>query len=68
MGDQSGLQRATVKRKCTAMSDSTGTQQPAFEAKNLNKIFVAEKPVHALVDINLTIPEGSSTCIVGTSG
>ena len=50
------------------MSDSAQTQQPAFEAKNLNKIFVAEKPVHALVDINLTIPEGSFTCIVGPSG
>lgn len=50
------------------MSDSPDTQQPAYEVQNLNKIFVAEKPVHALVDINLTIPEGSFTCIVGPSG
>lgn len=47
-------------------------QQPAvgaaYELQGINKIFVAEEPVHALVDINLTLPEGSFTCIVGPSG
>lgn len=50
------------------MSDTVNTQEAAYEVRNVNKIFVAEQPTHALVDINLTIPEGSFTCIVGPSG
>lgn len=50
------------------MNDNIDTQQPAYEVIDLNKIFVAEEPVRALVDINLTIPQGSFTCIVGPSG
>lgn len=42
--------------------------QSAYELSGVNKIFVTEEPVHALVDIDLTLPEGSFTCIVGPSG
>lgn len=50
------------------MSDARAIQEPAYEVRNLNKVFIAEQPIHALVDINLTISQGSFTCIVGPSG
>lgn len=50
------------------MSDVRAIQKPAYEVRNLNKVFIAEQPIHALVDINLTISQGSFTCIVGPSG
>lgn len=40
----------------------------AFETQNLHKVFGGERPVHALVDVNLQLKAGSFTCIVGPSG
>lgn len=40
----------------------------AFVIRNLSKVFVGQTRVQALADINLTLAEGSFTCIVGPSG
>lgn len=43
-------------------------EKSAYELTGINKVFVGDEPVHALVDINLQLKEGSFTCIVGPSG
>lgn len=51
-----------------AQNSSFDPAEPAYELQGVNKIFVSDEPVHALVDIDLTLREGSFTCIVGPSG
>lgn len=47
---------------------TTHTDTAAFEVRGVSKVFPGATRVHALSDINLSLREGSFTCIVGPSG
>ena len=46
----------------------TGVSTHAFEVRNVSKVFVGQKEVQALSNIDLDLKRGSFTCIVGPSG
>lgn len=50
------------------MTQEAANETSAYVLSGINKIFVTREPIHALVDINLQLREGSFTCIVGPSG
>lgn len=54
----------------TAPTDHAATpdRSNAFEVRNVSKVFPGSSSVQALDDINLTLEEGSFTCIIGPSG
>jgi len=47
---------------------TTHTDTAAFEVRGVSKVFPGATRVHALSDIDLSLREGSFTCIVGPSG
>lgn len=47
---------------------SSARDTDAFVVQSVSKVFVGQKRVHALDDINLRLKSGSFTCIVGPSG
>lgn len=49
-------------------TDKADATPNAFVVRNLSKVFAGRSRVQALSDINLTLKEGSFTCILGPSG